>query len=109
MSKLPVIVAPRVYSELDEIQSWWAINRSADQATRWLRDIEAAINDLSTNYSHQAVAAENRRFPFELRQLNFGLGRQPSHRILFTIRPECVYILAVRHVSQQQLGPDDLA
>ena len=51
-----------------------------------------------------ALAAENARFPYEIRQLNFGLCPKPTHRIVYTIRPTVVAILRVRHLAQQEIA-----
>jgi hypothetical protein len=52
------------------------------------------------------LAPENERFPYEVRQLNFGIGRKPTHRIVYTIRPREVVILRVRHLAQQNIDVD---
>lgn len=108
MSNLPVIIAPRVEAEFDDIYQWWALNRSVEQAGRWQRGIEKAILGLSKNAQLHALAPENSTFPIEVRQLLFGLGRRPTHRVLFTIRPEAIYVFELRHVAQGTIGPDDL-
>jgi hypothetical protein len=43
-----------------------------------------------------------------IRQLNFGIGRRPTHRILFAIDGLSVVVLRVRHASQDALSGDDL-
>jgi hypothetical protein len=37
-----------------------------------------------------------------------GLGRRPSHRVVFTIRPEGVVVLRVRHLAQERIAADDV-
>ncbi len=108
MSQLPVVLHPRVHRVVDEAYAWWAKHRSAEQASRWLRGIEATIFGLSRAPERYPLAIENDRFPIEIRQATFGLGRRPTHRVLFTIRPECVYVLTVLHVAQDAIGLDDL-
>jgi hypothetical protein len=63
---------------------------------------------LGNDPKRYSIAPENSDYPVELRQMHFGLGRRASHRVIFTIRPDSVYVLSVRHVSQAPLGPDDL-
>jgi hypothetical protein len=58
---------------------------------------------LEQNPDRCALAPENDRFPYEIRQLNFGIGRKPTHRLVFTIRPKEVVILRVRHLAQQDI------
>ena len=47
-------------------------------------------------------------FPFEVRQMTYGLGSRPTHRALFVIRPDMVYVIAIRHLAQRAVSPDDL-
>jgi hypothetical protein len=44
----------------------------------------------------------------EIRQLAFGLGRHPTHRIVFTVADDLVTILRVRHAAQNALSERDL-
>ena len=46
--------------------------------------------------------------PFEIRQLVYGLGRKRTHRAIFTIRPDQVVVLTIRHLAQSDLGSEDL-
>jgi plasmid stabilization system protein ParE len=82
VSNPKVIIAPRVEAEFREIYRWWGANRSLEQAKRWQRGIEKAILGLSTNAQLHGLAPENADFPIEVRQLLFGLGRRPTHRVL---------------------------
>jgi plasmid stabilization system protein ParE len=104
----PVVISDRAAEEIQAAYDWWAEYRSLEQAVRWYNGILDHIEGLALNPIRCAKANESSRFPFEVRESHFGLGRRASHRILFTIRPECIYIMAVRHVSQAPLGPDDL-
>jgi plasmid stabilization system protein ParE len=107
--KRRLIVDPRVDGQLDRAYLWWARNRSPEQAGRWYRSISVRINALVSTAGRYALAPENDRFSYEIRQMLVGLGRRPTHRVLFTIRSDSVYVLAVRHVSQRLLKPEDLA
>jgi plasmid stabilization system protein ParE len=95
-------------ANLNEAYLWWAKHRSAEQAGRWYRAIITRINALSKTARRYSLALENDRFSFEVRQMLFGLGRRPTHRVLFTIRDNDVYVIAIRHVSQRLLRPGDL-
>jgi hypothetical protein len=64
---------------------------------------------LEENPQSRHLAAENKVFPFEVRELHYGLGSRPTHRALFTIRPDKVYIFLVRRVAQAPASLDDLA
>jgi plasmid stabilization system protein ParE len=108
VKRFPVVSSAKANAEVLAAVTWWAEHRSAEQAKRWLRGILRAIEGLSANPTQHPVAAESDNLPFEVRELFFGLGRRPSHRVLFRIRADCILILSVRHVSQEPLGPDDL-
>jgi plasmid stabilization system protein ParE len=99
---------PRAVEQIDDSYRWWATHRSAEQAARWHRGIEKAILGLGRNPERHALATENDLLPIEVRQMLYGLGRRPSHRVLFTIRPDCVYVLAIVHVAPDAIGLDDL-
>lgn len=43
-----------------------------------------------------------------IRQCAFGLGRTPSHRILYAIRGDDVVIYRVRALKQADLAPSEL-
>ena len=84
----------------------WYTERSQAAADRWYAKFTTAIATLARNPEQFAFARENPRFPFELRQVNFGGGRRITHRIIYTIRPTTVVIYAVRHVAQQDWRPE---
>lgn len=103
-----VIIDPRACEQLDEAYEWWADNRSAEQAARWYNGISVRLSDLAENPEQFPLAAEDYAFPFEVRELHYGLGSKPTHRALFTIRPGEVYVFCIRHVAQRPLTPEDL-
>ena len=105
---LDVVVMPRAERDLRESTKWWAENRSPVQAGRWWDGILEAMETLSENPQRCPLARENEKHPYELRELPFGLGSRPTHRVLFTIRPEKVVVVAVRHAAQQDFEPADL-
>jgi plasmid stabilization system protein ParE len=108
VSNRPVVVSTRADEEIESIGRWWAQNRSAQQAKRWVDGILRAIEKLAATADRCSKATENDQLPFEVRQLNFGLGRRPTHRVLFTLRPECIYVLTVIHVAQDAVGLEDI-
>jgi hypothetical protein len=54
------------------------------------------------------LACENHKSDDELRELHFGLATRPTHRIIFVIDPDAVRVLAIRHVAQDDVAPEDL-
>ena len=52
---------------------------------------------------HHDLAPENGSFPMTIRQLPYGLRTKPTHRAIFEIRDDKVYVFAVRHLAQPDL------
>lgn len=106
MSKLHVTSPAE--ADLDAIYQWWAANRSSEQASRWYASIVRAIDSLKREAARHPLATENHLVPTGVRELSFGLGRRPTHRVLFTIDDDTVIVLRVQHVSQDTLSADEL-
>ncbi len=104
-----VVVTRRAERDIQDAARWWTTNRSPEQANRWLSGLERQLRLLAIAPTRCAVAAENERFAFELRELHYGPGRRSTHRVLFTIADELVLVLAVRHVAQDRLESEDLS
>jgi len=94
--------------DIEDAHAWWAENRSAEQADRWYRELVGRIVGLEEAPQRYGFAPENPHFPYEVRQLLFGLSSVPTHRVVFTIRPDQVLVLRVRHVAQRPLASDDV-
>jgi plasmid stabilization system protein ParE len=103
-----VLLTQRAQDELDQAHDWWAENRSSEQANRWYVEFLQAMLTLENAPQRWPLAPENEFFPYEVRQLNFGLGSRPTHRALYTVRPDVVVILRVRHLAQEPLSADDI-
>lgn len=102
-----VLITQRAQQEAQAHHDWWDEHRSAQQAARWYDEFLSAACSLETNPDRCAVAPENDRFAYEIRQLNFGIGhRKATHRIVYTIRQSEVVVLRVRHLAQQEIGPE---
>jgi plasmid stabilization system protein ParE len=101
--KYDVIITSRAEQEAQATYEWWATNRSADQASRWYQEFLSESQSLATSPERCALAAENPRFPYEIRQLNFGTGSKPTHRLVFAIRLTDVVILRVRHLAHDDI------
>jgi plasmid stabilization system protein ParE len=86
-------------TEIRAAFAWWRDHRSAEQATRWYREIRQAIASLSKSAERCPLAPETDLLSQGIRQLLIGLGRRPTHRIVFTISKTEVTILRVRHAA----------
>jgi plasmid stabilization system protein ParE len=104
-----VITTERAAQEIEEAAGWWAENRSVEQAERWYQGIRAAIAGLASFPEARPAAAENDSFPYEIRELHYGLSTKPTHRVIFTIVHRTVLVLTVRHAVRHPLLLEDLA
>ena len=103
-----VIVHDRAISDIERNAQWWADHHSSSQALRWYEAAFAVIYGLDTMPERHGLSAENDSFPYEIRDLLFGLGPRPSYRAVFTIKDGEVHVLCVRRSSEAPLWPDDL-
>jgi plasmid stabilization system protein ParE len=103
-----VVLTERAHRQMEAAYCWWAENRSQPQAARWYNAFAQAMVSLEKDPELCALARENQLLPFEVRDLTFGVGKRLTHRAVFTIRPNLVLVLAVRHLAQESLLPEDL-
>jgi plasmid stabilization system protein ParE len=103
-----VIITGPAKLDIQEAYEWWSNNRSPEQAKRWYVAIRGAIRSLRKNPERCAIATEIDLLAEGIRQLNFGIGHRPTHRIVFAIDGHIVVVLRVRHVSQDALSGDGL-
>ncbi|HVX63206.1 MAG TPA: type II toxin-antitoxin system RelE/ParE family toxin [Pirellulales bacterium] len=104
-----VIVTQRAERDMQEMAAWWANAHSPEQADHWLSNFATRLESLSQFPSRCPLAAESDEFPFELRELHYGVGRRSTHRALFNIADDVVLVFAVRHIAQDRLQVDDLS
>ena len=98
-----VVITSQAEREAQTNHDWWAANRSAEQAARWYDAFVAATLSLRQNPDRCPPASENGRFPYEIRQINFGAANKPTRRLLYTVGQQEVVILRVRHLAQQEI------
>lgn len=108
MPNLRVVLSQAAEADLDTNYLWWAKNRSAEQAGRWYGGILRAIYALSQDADRHPRAEEGHVTGRSIQELAFGLGRHPTHRVLFMVEGPTIKILRVRHVSQRALAADEL-
>jgi plasmid stabilization system protein ParE len=84
----------------------WSAERSPSAADRWYQGFLKLLDSLTEEPQRHPLALENRRFPIDLRQVNYGSGRRLTRRIIFAIRPNAVVVYAIRHVAQDECRPD---
>ena len=107
--KYDVVVPLHVRNELEAATDWYrSRSLSEEVANRWLLGFQEAIASLASAPDRCSLAHESRLFSFEIRELMYGSGRRKTHRALFRIKSHEVEIIAIRHVAQRDLTPDDL-
>lgn len=76
---------------------------SPGNAVRWRRRLEEKLRLLKAMPETFGFAPENQDAECEVRQLLFGW-----YRILYTLRPNRVFILAIRHGARQFLSGKEI-
>jgi|tagenome__1003787_1003787.scaffolds.fasta_scaffold19282435_1 plasmid stabilization system protein ParE len=104
----PLQITEPAERDIRSAHDWWSRNRSTEQADRWYNNVYKAIETLRSMPERCPPAPESKLYPSGLRQVSFGIGKRPTHRIVFTVEQDLVTILRVRHASQQNLTADDL-
>jgi plasmid stabilization system protein ParE len=101
-------IAEAAHDDITRNAVWWAEHHSYDQAIRWRDAIYAQMESLRQLPERHTFAAENPQFKYDLREKLVGLGNQRGYRVLFTIREQRVYVLAIHRAAQDTIHPDDL-
>jgi plasmid stabilization system protein ParE len=105
---MKVVLSPKAKASLHDFAAWWATHRSHEQAQRWYDGFVETLDALGANPEWYPIARESSRFPVEIREVSYGTGSKPTHRAVFTIRQDMVYILAIRHLAQDDLTAESI-
>jgi plasmid stabilization system protein ParE len=105
---LEVYLTAHALADVEHSRRWWSDHRSKEQAERWHRACDAALDSLGMRAEKCPLARESRHAPVELRQLAFGVGRRRTHRLVFAIRPDRIVVYRVQHLAQDTMSTDDL-
>jgi len=100
-----VVVTHRAAAQLNATADWIA-ERAPLSAEKWFAEFAAKLQTLAENPERRPRARESRQMPFELRELLFGQRRQ--WRVLFTVRQDIVFVMAIRHAAQEDVTLEDL-
>ncbi len=96
-------------ADIEDAFQWWSDKHSPDQAALWYERIFDGISTLNRMPERCPLVPESALSISGVRQLHFGVGNHPTHRIIFVIESDVVTILRVRHHAQDDLGPGDIA
>lgn len=103
-----VIITGPAEADIRHAHEWWSADRSEIQVDRWYERIYDAIETLERMPTRCPQSREFLDHDEPIRQLLFGVGRRMTHRVVFAIRGDEVWVLRVRHVGQRDLTEDDL-
>ena len=103
-----VILNERAETQLEQAFLWWHDHRSAEQAVRWYNGFLSVLETLRNNPERCALARESAGFAYPIRELLYGTGRRPTHRALFTVYKDMVFVFSIRHVGQKDVTPEEL-
>jgi plasmid stabilization system protein ParE len=88
--------------DADAILRWLFEQQAGRTGLNWFLALEDAIASLKTLPARCPLAVESLRYPYEVRELQYG--RRPHiYRVLFTIQEEVVKIISIRHARRQRL------
>ncbi len=104
----PVVILPEVEDAVRRMAQWWAEHHSPREAEVWFNGVYDAFYELEDNARRFPLARENDQFPCDVRVMNYGVGSRPTHRVLYTIRPDAVVVISIRAAKQKDATPDDL-
>ena len=96
--------------EIAETALWWSENRNADQALAWFEGLHETLETLRENPARLAVFREQSLYDWKYtyRRILFGLSKKPTHRAIYRIQDETVYVVSVRHLSRKEIEPGDI-
>ncbi len=105
-----VEITPTAERDVREITDWYRqTSGEAAVAQKWANGFALTIDGLSIDPHRHPLAREFEQLSEVVREVHFGSGRRPIHRIIFEIREETVFVLRVWHYAQRDLTPDDLS
>ena len=99
-----LIIEPTAERGIREAVRWIAGQSSPALAARWHHGLIRKLDTLKSHPMRCPLAAENEKFPEELRELLHG-KRGSKYRIIFTIRVLAVHVLYLHHRARDELQP----
>ena len=104
--------SPRFLRQVDAEFEWRERHVSATSADRWYDAVNAALDELADPAAFPegySLCREAATLGEPLRQKMFGVGRRPTHRLIFRVTAEAVEVLAVRDLRRRDVTARDLS
>jgi plasmid stabilization system protein ParE len=99
-----VVIEPTAEREIRAAVRWITEHQSPTVAAKWYNGLLRKMDSLKTHPTRCPLAAENDRFPEDIRELLYG-RRRNKYRIIFTIRDDTVLVLYVHHGARDEIQP----
>jgi plasmid stabilization system protein ParE len=103
--KYRVELAATAKADIRQTTPWLCDQVSSAAADKWLSGLLKGIQTLENQPLRCPLAAENEKFPQEIRELLHGRRKHSKYRIIFEIIDITVYVLYVRHTARDELEP----
>jgi plasmid stabilization system protein ParE len=97
-----VIIEPTAERGIRDAIRWIAARGSPAAAAKWYNGLVKKVSTLTTQPFRCPIAAENDKFPEEIRELLYG-RRNNRFRIIFTVRDDLVLVLYVHHGARDEI------
>ncbi len=106
--KFRVSILPQARRDIDRNADGWAEHHSVERALQWSDQVYDQLATLAEFPERNGLSAENGEFPYTIRDKLVGLGSRRSHRDVFTIKGDTVFVLSVRRGAQNILRSSDV-
>lgn len=103
-----VLVTGPAKDDIWQNYRWCDEHRSHKQAARWFIEIDELIAALSLKADRHQLATELGLRTLSVHQVSFGIGRRPTHRVLYGIVGETVVVNRVRSLKQDGIEASEL-
>lgn len=106
--KYDLSIPDRVLDQLADIAAWYERKSgSTEIAIDWYNGFLKELERLKENPESFPLVHEADPEFEDVRNLLYGSGKRKTHRALFRIAGESVEVMSIRHLSQQDMTPDD--
>ena len=87
---------------------WLVMHRSGGEAWAWEAAVNAAVDRAAEDAERHPLCQDPAVQGRGLRQVAFGPGRRPTHRLVFTVDGDTLTLRTVRGLTRDDLTPRDL-